>query len=76
LLWLRFFARKTMAHVFEGLEAAFASFGGVPSELLFDQMKAVITQEEPDTGGQVTENAEFLLVRASLGLQGSSVPTL
>ena len=49
-----------MAHVFEGLEAAFASFGGVPSELLFDQMKAVITQDERDAGGRVTENAEFL----------------
>jgi transposase len=59
-LWLRYFTRKTMAHVFEGLEAAFASFGGVPSELLFDQMKAVITQDERDAGGRVTENAEFL----------------
>jgi transposase len=59
-LWVRFFPRKTMAHVFEGLEAAFASFGGVPSELLFDQMKAVITKDERDAGGQVTENAEFL----------------
>ena len=59
-LWLRFFSRKTMAHVFEGLEAAFASFGGVPSELLFDQMKAVITRDERDAGGRVTENAEFL----------------
>lgn len=59
-LWLRFYPRKTMAHVFEGLEAAFASFGGVPSELLFDQMKAVITQDERAAGGRVTENAEFL----------------
>jgi transposase len=59
-LWLRFFSRKTMAHVFEGLEAAFASFGGVPTELLFDQMKAVITRDERDAGGRVTENAEFL----------------
>ena len=59
-LWLRFFARQTMADVFEGLEAAFASFGGVPSELLFDQMKAVITQDERNAGGRVTENAEFL----------------
>jgi len=59
-LWLRFYSRKTMAHVFEGLEAAFASFGGVPSELLFDQMKAVITRDERDAGGQITENAEFL----------------
>ncbi len=49
-----------MAHVFEGLEAAFASFGGVPTELLFDQMKAVITRDERDAGGRVTENAEFL----------------
>lgn len=59
-LWLRFFPRQTMAHVFEGLEAAFTSFGGVPSELLFDQMKAVITRDERDSGGRVTENAEFL----------------
>ncbi len=59
-LWLRFYSRKTMAHVFEGLEAAFASFGGVPSELLFDQMKAVITRDERDAGGQITENVEFL----------------
>ena len=59
-LWLRFFHRKTMAHVFEGLEAAFASFGGVPSELLFDQMKAVITKDERNAGGRITENAEFL----------------
>ncbi len=51
---------QTMAHVFEGLEAAFASFGGVPSELLFDQMKAVIIDDERDAGGRVTENAEFL----------------
>jgi len=59
-LWLRFFPRQTMAHVFEGLEAALASFGGVPSELLFDQMKAVITEDARDEGGRVTENAEFL----------------
>jgi transposase len=59
-LWLRFVARQTMAQLFEGLEAAFASFGGVPSELLFDQMKAVITRDERAAGGQVTENAEFL----------------
>ena len=59
-LWLRFFHRKTMAHVFEGLEAAFASFGGVPSELLFDQMKAVIVKDERSAGGRITENVEFL----------------
>lgn len=59
-LWLRFFRRQTMGTVFEGLEAAFAQFGGVPTELLFDQMKAVITLDERAYGGRVTENAEFL----------------
>ena len=60
VLWLQFFTRQTMPHVFEGLEAAFSFFGGVPHELLFDQMKAVITKDERAAGGRVTENAEFL----------------
>ncbi len=60
VLWLQFFSRQTMQHVFEGLEAAFSFFGGVPHELLFDQMKAVITKDERAAGGRVTENAEFL----------------
>ena len=60
VLWLQFFTRQTMQHVFEGLEAAFSFFGGVPHELLFDQMKAVITKDERAAGGRVTENAEFL----------------
>ena len=32
----------------------------VPRELLFDQMKAVVTKDERAAGGRVTENAEFL----------------
>ncbi len=60
VLWMQFFTRQTMPHVFEGLEAAFSFFGGVPHELLFDQMKAVITKDERAAGGRVTENAEFL----------------
>ena len=46
LLWLRFFARKDMAALLAGLEQAFAFFGGVPRELLFDQMRSVITKDE------------------------------
>ena len=42
LLWLRFYRRQTMAVLTEGLERAFARFGGVPKELLFDQMRAVV----------------------------------
>ena len=36
----------TMRNVFDGLERAFAFFGGVPRELLLNQMKAVITKDE------------------------------
>ena len=39
LLWLRFYPRQTMAVLMEGLESAFDRFGGVPEELLFDQMR-------------------------------------
>ena len=46
LLWLKFYPRQTMATVISGLEDAFAYFGGVPAELLFDQMKAVIIDDQ------------------------------
>ena len=42
LLWLCFYRRQTMALLMDGLERAFARFGGVPAELLFDQMRAVV----------------------------------
>ena len=60
VLWLQFFTRQTMQDVFEGLETAFTYFGGVPRELLFDQMKAVIIKDERNDRGRLTENAEFL----------------
>ena len=60
LLWLQFFPRQTMAVLIRGLEAAFTYFGGVPQELLFDQMRSVVTADgRPDAGGLVM-NAEFL----------------
>ena len=60
LLWLQFFTRQTMAVLIRGLEAAVAYFGGVPQELLFDQMRSVVTADgRQDTGGLVL-NAEFL----------------
>lgn len=60
LLWLHFYPRQTMQTLFRGLEAAFAFFGGVPRELLFDQMSAVVTDDRRDAGGTLVENAEFL----------------
>lgn len=60
LLWLRFFLRKDMQALLTGLEAAFAFFGGVTRELLFDQMRSVITRDERLDGGKLLHNAEFL----------------
>jgi transposase len=60
LLWLQFYPRQTMAVLIRGLEEAFTFFGGVPAELLFDQMKAVIVEDEREIGGRLLENAEFM----------------
>jgi transposase len=60
LLWCRFYARQDMATLMDGLEDAFLAFGGVPQELLFDQMKAVITRDLRIEGGALVHNAEFL----------------
>ena len=69
LLWLQFYGRQTMAVLIHGLEEAFASFGGVPGELLFDQMKAVIVNDERANGGRLLENAEFVRFAAHWGFR-------
>ena len=60
LMWLQFYTRQTMAVLISALEEAFAFFGGVPAELLFDQMKSVIIEDEREIGGKLLENAEFM----------------
>lgn len=60
LLWLKFYSRQDMRTLFDGLEEAFAFFGGVPRELLFDQMASVITKDLRDQGERLVGNAEFL----------------
>jgi transposase len=69
LLWLRFFKRQDMRTLFQGLEEAFAFFGGVPRELLFDQMKAVITKDLRLLGGQLVINEEFLRFASHWGFK-------
>lgn len=59
LLWLRFFQRQTMEVLFRGLEGAFERFGGVPQELLFDQMRSVAISDHRERGGALVLNAEF-----------------
>jgi transposase len=60
LLWLRFYPRQTMQSLFSGLESAFHAFGGVPQELLFDQMRAVVIGDDRLSKGALVLNAEFL----------------
>jgi transposase len=58
LLWLQFYPRHTMRTLIGGLETAFASFGGVPRELLFDQLKAVILDDQRPQGGRVQQHED------------------
>jgi transposase len=59
LLWMWFYQRQDMRTLIHGLESAFAFFGGVTEELLFDQMKTVITRDDRLKGGDLVKNAEF-----------------
>ncbi len=69
LMWLQFYSRQTMAVLTGGLEDAFAFFGGVAAELLFDQMKSVIIEDERSIGGKLLENAEFVRFAAHWGFR-------
>jgi transposase len=69
LLWLRFFARQSMQVLFAGLESAFEAFGGVPQELLFDQMRAVVIDDNRLSNGALVLNAEFLRFAAHWGFR-------
>lgn len=69
LLWVQFYARQSMRTLMTGIEAAFAALGGVPRELLFDQLKAVILEDRRPVGGQVLENPEFLRFAAHWGFR-------
>jgi transposase len=60
LLWCRFYVRQDMRSLIDGLEDAFCYFGGVPQELLVDQMKAVITRDLRLQGGALVRNLKFL----------------
>ena len=49
-----------MRTLFEGLEQAFRFLGGVPKEVLFDQMRSVIVEDRRWEGGALVENPEFV----------------
>jgi transposase len=60
VLWCQFSPRQDMRTLLTGLEEAFLAFGGVPQELLFDQMRSVITRDLRLQGGALVHNLEFL----------------
>jgi transposase len=68
LLWLRFYPYQDLRHLYMGLEEAMEFFGGVPRELLFDQMRTVITRDLRLLGGQLVRNEEFLRFAAHWGV--------
>ena len=69
LLYVEWVARQTAWTVMQALERAFAFFGGVPQEVLFDQLKAVIVEDHRGTGGRLLENAEFARFAAHWGFR-------
>jgi len=69
LLWLRFYRRQTMETLIRGLESAFEFYGGVPEELLFDQMRSVVLSDDRLNGGGLTVNGEFLRFAAHWGFR-------
>lgn len=69
LLFVRFSARQDMQALFAGLSEAFAYFGGVPREVLFDQMKSVITADLRPVGERLVVNEEFLRFAAHYGFR-------
>jgi transposase len=58
LLWVRFFPRQDLRTLQRGLSECFATWGGVPQHLLFDQMKSVLTRDDRLTGGGLLTNLE------------------
>jgi len=69
VLYVEFVTRQTALTVMLGLERAFGAFGGVPQEILFDQMKSVILDDQRPHGGRLLENPEFLRFAAHWGFR-------
>lgn len=60
LLWVQFFPRQDLRTLLVGLEQCFTTWGGLTRELLFDQMRSVLTRDERLTGGRLVHNLELL----------------
>jgi hypothetical protein len=56
---VQFYPRQDLRTLLHGLEQCFTWWNGVPRELLFDQMKSVVTRDERLTGGGLVGNLEL-----------------
>ncbi|GMV07594.1 MAG: hypothetical protein AMXMBFR53_38690 [Gemmatimonadota bacterium] len=65
----RFSTRKDMGALLDGLEEILAFLGGVPEEILFDQMRSVITRAGRLSGERLVTNAEFERFAAHYGFK-------
>jgi transposase len=60
VLWAQFYPRQDLRTLLLGLEACFTAWGGVPRDLLFDQMRSVLTRDDRLAGGGLVHNLELL----------------
>ena len=61
-----------MPVLMEGLESAFDRFGGVPEELLFDQMRAVVLSDDRGAGGGLVLKPSATPLTGLAGFRGVS----
>lgn len=69
LLWVRFYPRQDLRTLQLGLAECFTSWGGVPRELLFDQMRSVLTRDDRLAGGGLVTNGECQRFAAHYGFR-------
>ncbi len=56
---MQFYPRQDLRALEHGLAACCATWGGLPRELLFDQIRSVLTREDRLTGGGLVTNLEL-----------------
>jgi transposase len=59
MLWGRFVAHQKLPTLLRCHADAFAAFGGVPEQILYDRMRTVFSREDPD-GGHIVFNRTML----------------
>jgi transposase len=67
---VRAFASERREHWFEGMESAFAAFGGVTAKVLLDNARALILSQDA-ASREVVVQPEAPRLRAALGLPSS-----